>query len=50
MTTNPKPHSGAPADGIEPELVSALTEVIDGLTDNDYTVSANYLIIKALSG
>lgn len=49
MATNLQPRSGpsgesAPADVIEPELVSALAEVVDGLTDpdNHFTVSANY--------
>ena len=44
MATNPQPRSGATADAVEPELMSALKEVIDGLTnpDNHYTVSANY--------
>ena len=46
MATNPPSQSGelAPVDGIEPDLVSALTVVIDGLSDadNHYTVSANY--------
>ncbi|WP_143100789.1 hypothetical protein [Spirosoma endophyticum] len=39
MTTEPRS-----TDAIEPDLVSALREVIDGLVnpDNHYVVSANY--------
>ncbi len=46
MATNPQSQSGelVPVDGIDPDLLSALTVVIDGISDadNHYTVSANY--------
>lgn len=44
MATKPRSRSGEPVDAVEPDLVSALSHVIDGLPDpnNHYTVSANY--------